>query len=158
MPQRVLSPDQYGSTFWGEKCSSTFLQATNPSRSRRVRDARKSASERIHCCFCSSPRQANSAILVNLDQKTSVRTQKKKCYFSFPFCMRTTHSASLVFRLSFCLLFALSTLGIAIKGATSFSSPRKMEKKFLQPTTSQKCRAKHLAVCRSLFWPIFFYY
>ncbi len=25
-------------------------------------------------------------------------------------------------------------------------------------TTSQKCRAKHLAVCRSLFWPNFFYY
>ena len=56
--------------------TSTFLQATDPSRSRRVRDARKSASERVHCCFCSSPRQANSAILVNLDQKTSVRTQK----------------------------------------------------------------------------------
>jgi hypothetical protein len=27
--------------------------------------------------------------------------------------MRITHSANLVFRLSFCLLFALSTLGIA---------------------------------------------
>jgi hypothetical protein len=45
-------------------------------KSRRVRDARKSASERVHCCFCLSPRQANSAILINLDQKTSVHTQK----------------------------------------------------------------------------------
>ena len=39
--------------------------------------------------------------------------------------MQITHSASLVFCLSFYLLFALSTLGIAIKGATSFSSPKK---------------------------------
>jgi hypothetical protein len=48
--------------------------------------------------------------------------------------MRITHSASLVFRLSFCLLFALSTLGIAIKGATSFSSPRKRLGKYRENT------------------------
>jgi hypothetical protein len=48
----------------------------DPSGSRRVRDARKSASERVHCCFCSSPQQANSAILVNLNQKTSVARKK----------------------------------------------------------------------------------
>ena len=55
-------------------CVNSYHPATNSSR--RVRDARKSASERVHCCFCSSPRQANSAILLNLDQKTSMRMQK----------------------------------------------------------------------------------
>jgi hypothetical protein len=39
--------------------------------------------------------------------------------------MQITHSASLVFCLSTCLIFALSTLGIAMKGTTSFSFPRK---------------------------------
>ncbi len=47
-----------------------------PSPSRRVRDARKSAFKCIHCCFCSSPQQANSTILVNLEQKISVHTLK----------------------------------------------------------------------------------
>ena len=54
----------------------------------------------------------------------------QKCSFPFPFFMRITHSASLVFRLSFCLFICfiyitIPRYRIAIKGATSFSSPRK---------------------------------
>jgi hypothetical protein len=86
-------------------------------KSRQVQDARKSASKRVHCCFCSSPGQANSAILVNLkpkDQRTHAKNLQTPQVNHISFFFTLIHIP-----VSFGVIFVLATALLLRRGVTN---------------------------------------